>query len=423
MWLLVWLWLFPCQVSAALISEIRFEGNEVTKEEVLRQELLVEEGDEADEGRIERSRQAIMNLGLFKSVTSRIEDDEWGKRVVFIVEERFYILPIPRLGAKAKNDNVAEGLGSYSYGVELRYDNVMGLNHRLKLVREKEQESDIGQTLKRETSLSYSIPRLLGSPYSVSTKVKEVTLDTRLYEGESRVGAFFREEYAGNFYIARWLNPEGISSGWIAGAGMSASQIEYLEKSGTASDYRDSFTLALDTGISYEGVQEHAYHREGEQYGYALSLGLPDLGSDFSFTRHALFYRRYQPTGFADSNFNSQLQFKVANGTGATYSLGNSELLRGYDDGYVLGNALLLANLEYHHHVSGYRQLRGVLFTDIGNAWPSWHDIDLGSMETAVGAGLRWRVQTFVDLTLRLDYGYALSTGTTKVKLNTKASF
>ncbi|HJX18976.1 MAG TPA: POTRA domain-containing protein, partial [Acidiferrobacterales bacterium] len=59
--------------SADIISAIEFSGNRVTNPKILRYEILVKEGDIADPALIERSRQAIMDLGLFVSVDASVE--------------------------------------------------------------------------------------------------------------------------------------------------------------------------------------------------------------------------------------------------------------------------------------------------------------------------------------------------------------
>ncbi|MEN8170534.1 MAG: BamA/TamA family outer membrane protein [Pseudomonadota bacterium] len=420
---LLWLGLLPCQLFALTISEIYFEGNEVTQDRVLRQELLVHEGEEADAKLIEDSRQAMMNLGLFKSVTSRLEEGDNGSHLIFTLEERYFFLPIPLVGARAKNGNVADGLGSINYGLELRLDNVMGLNQRLKLKYEKEDFEDAGSTASRETSIKYDIPRLIDTPYLLNMQVKQVQLETEEVDLDVVIGSYRREEMSGGFYLSRWLKTESIGHGWMAGGGLNVATLEYSDRVGTATSYSDAQTIALSLGLSYTDIQEHPYHREGETYGYSISVASTQLGSDNGFTHHGLFYRSYRPVQFADSNINTQVRLNVANGVGTTYSVGNSALLRGYDNDYATGNAMLLMNLEYHQHLSGYRQLRGVVFVDVGNAWASMADMDLGNMPTGVGMGLRWRVQSFVDVTLRMDYARSLDSGETKFILNSNASF
>lgn len=116
-WFLVWLLL--AGIGAAwgrdgtpdVIAAIEFSGNEQTRERVLLQEMSVKVGDPVDPAAIERSRQAIMNLGLFKSVRADLQDGPEGKVLHISVEEKLYILPLPRLDAKPD--------GSYSYGMEV----------------------------------------------------------------------------------------------------------------------------------------------------------------------------------------------------------------------------------------------------------------------------------------------------------------
>ena len=97
--------------------------------------------------------------------------------------------------------------------------------------------------------------------------------------------------------------------------------------------------------------------------------------------------------------------------------------MRGYENGSISGNAFTQANIEYLHQISGYKQLRAVLFADIGNAYPGPLEIDLTEQKVGVGVGLRWRVQTFVDLTLRVDVAYGLEEGTQKNYLTTSVPF
>jgi outer membrane protein assembly factor BamA len=89
----------------------------------------------------------------------------------------------------------------------------------------------------------------------------------------------------------------------------------------------------------------------------------------------------------------------------------------------VNGNVFALLNLEYHHPLTGYNQMRGVVFTDIGDAWDDLESITLNHLKSSVGVGLRWTVQSFVDVTLRGDFAYALDAQTYRGYFSTRASF
>lgn len=420
--------LLPGLATAATISEILFEGNEKTRDEVLRQELLIHEGDEVDEKRIEASRQAMMNLGLFKSVTTRLEEEEKDSRLIFIVEERYYLLPIPLVGVNIINDDIAEGVESYTYGVQLRLDNLMGLNQRLKVEYETEEPEDEAfeneaYSPKQHIGIEYFNPRIIGTEYQFSLKAKHVDETVQEFENNVQTGQYRKKTASGGFSISRWLEHDWISEGWTAGLGMNTVVTDYLEATGTGLKYEDNMRLEVTAGLNFDEVQEHAYHRHGRAYGYNLAVSSTILDSDYSYTRHRLYYRRYLPLNIADSNFNHQMQLGLANGDEKAYTLDNKNLLRGYDPGYAQGNAMLLLNAEYHQHFSNFKQLRGVLFIDAGNAWESPDEIDLGHLHTSLGIGFRWRVQSFVDVTLRADYGHALGTGTSAAYVSTEASF
>ena len=72
-------------LAEGVIETIRFEGNEVTQESVMREEMVVTEGDPVDIERIEWSVQYIMNLGIFERVTYRIEEAEQPGNIVLVV--------------------------------------------------------------------------------------------------------------------------------------------------------------------------------------------------------------------------------------------------------------------------------------------------------------------------------------------------
>ena len=64
---------FPANAET-YINEIHFEGNIETRNEVMLREIFISEGDELDGNKILNSVQAIMDLGLFRSVDYYLQD-------------------------------------------------------------------------------------------------------------------------------------------------------------------------------------------------------------------------------------------------------------------------------------------------------------------------------------------------------------
>lgn len=404
-----------------MLDEIRFSGNETTRESVMRQELSVREGETFTPEQVEQSRQALMNLGLFKSVSVESLHEAGKNILLFTVDERFYILPLPLLDYRP--DFLADvDTSSYSYGGEIRFDNLFGLNQRLKISYEEKKYVDDVEPPVTDLDFSYVYPRIIGTPYKleIDARRKEKSIET--FENDVHIASTDQKIHSGRIYISRWLNTEGASEGWQAGAGVSASVTKFNDTFGTAS-YEDSDVIALLGSVGYYKVNRYPYHRDGREFSYAIELAHHSLSSDVDYLRNTFTYRQYRPLRNFDANLNTQLKLGLGFGEGNPYSLGGSSSLRGYDSNTVDGKFLLQGNFEYHQHMSGYRQLRGVVFVDMANVWPAVNDIDRLSLYTSVGVGARWRVQSFVNITLRLDWAYNTLTGGTKTYLATSGSF
>jgi outer membrane protein assembly factor BamA len=410
------------ETPVSIIQAIEFTGNKVTRPQTMLQEMLVKVGDVADPSRIERSRQAIMDLGLFVSVTATLEPLETGVLLRITVKEKYYILPVPKLNRDDDNN--------FNLGAELTLDNLAGLNQTLKLRYESEDAAGLSDGEVETTTLSYTYPRVLGSPYLISTDlsltrtpyetVTDGVLDA-LYELQSR---------SASLMVSRWLAPEGPSRGWQVGGGLVWRRNNYEFQSGTpSSTLQDSQAVGISVLGQYVNVHDYLYSRSGEQFGYTGEYGAPPLGSDTQYTRHAFFYRKYiLLEGVPHQNIDLQALLSLSSGDifpgdSYAYSIGGSRTLRGFATGSFLGNAYVLFNVQYLRPVFGYNPLRSVVFLDIGNAYPSNEQIDLGDLKWSAGVGLRLRLKSFVKIDLRLDVAYVYETGDYKVFAGTKEAF
>lgn len=404
------------------LGEIRFVGNKTTKAEILLQEMLVRVGDPADAALIEQSRQAIMDLGLFKSVRAELlPGAERGRVLLITVKEKYYILPIPKLNRNDEND--------IGYGAQLRLDNLAGLNQQLKLTYELEKAETSSSGEREVFSVVYNYPRIFASPYRLEIVGNRTSypIDVLATDGTTVDASYRQTSSEAGFAVTRWLGLIGPSRGWQLGGGLVWRERSYRYLSGTPGLYTDSSTVGLTATIEYTDVHNFLYSRSGRTYGLSAEFGLPSLGSDNNYTRERLYYRGYYPMfNRPHHNLDVQLQLGLASDRAFkedAYSLGGSSTLRGYEAGSSTGNAYVLANIEYLAPLFGYYPIRGVLFADIGNAYPSNRDIDLSDLKTGAGLGLRWKIKAFVKLDLRLDVAYAFDTGETRVYAGTKETF
>jgi len=404
--------------ATGFITEIRFVGNDRTREQIMLQEMLVAPGDAVDAERIERSRQAIMDLELFQSVDTRLIPAPGGNILEVTVKEKHYTLALPILNRSADGD--------ITWGGQLIMDNVSGRNQSLRL-RYKDKDQSGGE-VDRERSLSFEFeyPRIGGGPYAGRIVLKHDDSDLDADEN-GLTGRYGKVTDAAELTGSRWYREGGPSKGWQISAGVLYNDIEYTYLSGTPDLYRSGTVVALHGGVNYTNVHNYLYSREGKEYGYNAQIALPQIGSDISYTRHEIYYRRYQHVGTRPhTNLNYQARLATASTTlfgEQFYSLGGASDLRGYDRDDFQGNAFFNLNIEYLTPVFKQRAVRGVAFMDLGNAYDSFSDVDLLDLNTSVGIGARWVIKSFVKLQLRIDAAYAVDAKQGKILAGTGATF
>jgi len=411
--------MMACQfvTAAEIVNEIRFQGNKKTKERILRQELTIKPGDSIDRRQLERSRQAIMDLGLFKSV--EVDVAEKGI-VVFTVSEKRYVLVIPRFSRDRDNDKI-------SPGANLTIDNIAGLNQRVEL---RYRQSDAANGLSgnvKELEINYQHPKIFATQYSLEVQLGLSHKPLQLITSSVPVAEYSQEEADLVFIVSRWLSKIGPSSGWVAGVGPRLRYSRYDYVSGTPGLLTKDRAVSLLGQIFYTNVHDHLHSRSGVNYGYVLEQGIKGLGSDFDYSRHLFFYRHYKHLGKPHTNLNWQLRIGLSDRVSSSldedvFDIGGYGDLRAYDS-TVSGNAYVLANIEYLRPVFSRNHVRALLFVDVGDAFARNSDITLSDLKWATGVGLRWKVKSFVNLNFSLEFAYNVETGENKAFFRTSGPF
>ena len=414
------------------IVEIVIKGNDTTRQEIILQEMTIGIGDYPIPKAMDASRQAIQDLGLFKSVKLYTEQLPSGSRLVIKVKEKLYLLPLPRLKRNADGD--------VKYGAQIRWNNVSGLNQTLKITAERTEFDNETLQDKDAFRIEYLYPRFNQSIYNVDFKYEydqteeefmsdpTVPVVTSLYD---------KDIFSAKIRLSRWWTKTGLTRGWLLGGGLAWDKIKYEYVSGfeyapciesvpcEADIVEDRNLVSVLANIGYFDMHEKRYSRYGVNFGYNISYAWEKLGSDFDTATNELFYRQYKPiSDTPHRNINTQFRFGFSNVPGnAAFDLGDSSRLRSYENGQVSGNAYVLLNLQYLAPWPGYESFRYVVFTDIGNAYKNVRHIDLGDLESSVGIGIRWKLRSFVKTDLRLDWAYGLGSDDYKVYGSTSAMF
>lgn len=379
------------------IRRIEFAGNKVTREHVMRREMVVAEGDPANAEMIERSRQGIQDLGLFKSVAIDPVPVEGGVKLVVTVSEKWYILPVPRADANAD--------GQKSYGVSLRWYNVSGYNQTFRGGWVKSDEARSNQGTSTSYSVGYDIPFIADSQYSVGLNAAHSATPV------SDFGGYVETVDRTGISVSRSFGTGPRSQGWTGSLSGTWSRQD-TEGATAPEPYGQSFAPGI--GAAYYNVRDYLYSNEGLRFSANFEGTGPQFGSDYAYTAETVELARYfrvgrrphqnlNVTGAIGSYQDGPVQYRP---TGGNYSLGGSRRLHGYESNGVEGDFYAYAGAEYLHPL-WVDWLRGVVSLE---AATTGSDIkDVGRAYGSAGLGLRVRVTFLVDL--ELDLGVAVPVG------------
>ena len=404
------------QSSFPVIVDIVFVGNRVTRPQTMLQEMKVAKGDGCDPEKIEESRQAIMDLNLFKSVVAKEKPVAGGVILEVTVEEKFFILPLPTLGYS--NDGDIWG------GAYIKWYNMFGMNYTFKLKGKVKNFKDGDMESKKFIEFEYTMPRLYSGPWELYL-FGDYSRDS-VYAYDEERSRYEQSTWYGGFSMSRWLYLEGPSRGWFIRGGATYTDKKNELEEGTPGLYEDGSLPQLSLGGGFKAIHDHLFSRTGKEFGYLFEFGHSPVDAEGLFTTHYFYYRSYHWL-FGNRHHNLNFQFQAAFASDSRYQeyrykLGSSKTLRGYERDSVAGNAYLLANIEYLHPLFGNPPLRGVVFADLGNSWKNIDDIDPSDLKGSVGFGVRAKVKYFVKLDLVLEWAFTAN-GENKVYAGTTVPF
>ncbi len=168
------------------ISEIRLEGNKITRPNIILRELMFEEGDTLDrvllDEYIEKSRENLLNLSIFNFVTIEPEyNSENQVSILVSVIERWYIWPSPIFEHGERNLSIFlknPRWDRLNYGIWLKWNNFRGRNELLNLiVRTGYKEHYALQFEKPNLGASENHKLLLSTSLSRQHRVNYITID------------------------------------------------------------------------------------------------------------------------------------------------------------------------------------------------------------------------------------------------------
>ncbi len=415
------------------VRAIIFAGNQVTRAVTLRAELDFREGDSLTAAslpaRLEANRSRLFNLQLFHTVRVLATCQQGELTVVFSVQERWYLFPLPTFAIADRNFNAwldrPDRWRRFDYGLYVRRENFRGRNERLTL--------NLQHGFNRRYDLFYEAPgfgrrRRLGLGLGFSYfQSHTLDYDTRA----DRLVAYYNEA---GFPVQRLYLLAGLRY---------RATVQFL----TALDFAyhrqqiDDSVLRLNPAY-YLGRQQREFieatltstRNQRNTFAYPLSgqFAQAQLSHRQFLDRRTpaistlrLRYARYQPLGggfYSSSGLTTQLRYASQLAYLDRRALGYEALVRGYDAYVIEGRYFALVQQGVSYRLLNTRTIQlpglsdpkfgqlpltlyGNIFADGGYVAgrPTQADNELpNSLLASIGLGLH--LVTYYDRTFVVEY-------------------
>jgi len=392
------------------ISEIRIQGNRKTRSDLVIVWSELKIGQILSRDILNLARQNILDIELFKQVSVEAESDDGRVIVNISLEEKYFTLVLPTLRRNADGD--------IKTGLRLRMHNLNGANQTLSALVEQADLST-GETSKRYR-VSYELQQY-SKPYEYQFSISQSTTHTE-DAGFSNVvyEDFFSLAIVRDWYTSISPQPLTLTVSAIY------QDISLREPYPPALNELEAGRFnRLGLQIEFDDVHYEKYRRYGRYYSLTYQQGLDSLGSDYTSNITELDARHYYRLNSLD-NFNSRVFAGYAHDAPFDhpfYDIGSADNLRGLERESFSGDVLVFANLEYIKGFTQYPSFRTSLFFDIGNVYDNLNEVGFSDLRTSVGVGVRWKLASFVQTDLFIDWAYDTETGESRAYGGTSFNF
>ncbi len=368
-----------------VVKKINIFGNNITQENVIRNQFEIDEGDPFNEILYNKTLNNIKSLGFFKNAGGEIQDIEGDNAKIINISVEEKATGEISLGAGAGTDGATIAFG-------VKENNFLGKGVRL----------NAGATLTEETikgKFSVKNPNYKNTDKSIYVNFEALEIDRSTEFGykTNKTGFSFGTDFEvlddfdfglglSNFY-------EKITTD------SSASALQKTQEG----NYFDSF-LKLD----FDNDKRNQKFQTSDGYRSFYSIDVP-LVSDTNTLVNSYQYNYYNEL-FEDNITNASIYLQSANSiTGDNIKLSErlyipGRKLRGFERGkvgpkdgedYIGGNFVTTANLSttLPQILSNIQEVDFVMFLDAANIWGVDYDSSIdddGSFRSSVGLGIDW---------------------------------
>jgi outer membrane protein insertion porin family len=428
-------------------ERIEVKGNTKTRDKVIRREMQIAEGQLFSETKLETSKKLITALGYFERVDVSTEEGSAPDRINVNVEVGERATGTFQIGAGFSS------IENFILTAQIQQANLFGNGQSLSLQAQV-------SSLRQSVNIRYFEPYFFDSNFSLALDLYN---QLRVYPdfSQTTTGGALTFGYpltqppylrASLTYTAEQDSVSTTNTTTLFGT---SSAVSVFQRLPLRNLFTSGFTSSLRPSLTYDTRDNRLFPTSGIFLQGSTELAADFLGSETAFLRHRATARFYYPLG---EGFVIKLNMEGGLVTSprddgvpifARFFLGGILDLRGFrlrtvgprlplnasldpnappipNGAPIGGNLSYYQNLELEFPIIEKVGIRGVVFTDAGNAWnleqvycnaaqgatfavtdPCFHGLDsLVEMRTSYGFGIRW----FSPLgPLRFEWGFPFS--------------
>lgn len=385
------------------LRRIIIEGNDKTRDNVIRREILLADGDEFHGTKLQASKENLKRVDLFETYDIETVPTEDPKELDLKIRVK-----------EKSTGTLAGGVGYGSFGgafvsAKITEKNLFGSGYFVGF-----SGSFSGKATRFD--FTFTNPRVWDTHllFGINSYYNDQSYPE--FDKEA-IGTVFKFAYPIGYHtILDWSY--GIEKYKITG-------VDWWSSTDLLREVGNHWSSVLTVGATRNTTNRDQNPSEGTKATITVSMGGGPLGGDDEFIKAVLDYHLFYPLPWGqDHIFHFRTQ---AGAIGALFGddvpvferfyLGGMNSLRGYEGLHVSprdratgdtigGYKMFFANFEYLFPLYQEFGLQGVAFFDMGDSWGN-ADSENFNLKKSVGAGLRW-YSPFGPL--RVEYGYALDT-------------
>ncbi|MBI5536371.1 MAG: outer membrane protein assembly factor BamA [Deltaproteobacteria bacterium] len=371
------------------IERIEIRGNTKTRDKVIRREMYVQEGQLFSETKLEDSRKRIIALGYFERVDLSTEEGSAPDKVKVNIEVQERPTGTFQVGAGFSS------IENFIATAQVQQANLFGNGQSLAL---QAQVSGLRQLI----NIRFFEPYFLDSDFSMALDLYD---QLRIYNDFSQTSiggavtwgyALVRPTtFATLTYTGQLDRVSTVARSTFLGT---SSAISVFQRLPLANLFNDGFTSSLRPALTYDTRDNRLFPKKGVYLRGSVELASPYFGTENEFLRYNFTGHFYYPIG---AGFVIKLNESAGYVTSpkeqgvpifARFFLGGIFDVRGFrlrtigprlplasrldpnappipNGANIGGNFMFYQNLELEIPIIEKVGVRGVIFTDAGNAW------------------------------------------------------